>query len=118
MPGGDRRGRLVAMLDTAQILWHVAEIAPPILAGLVAAAWLLRRRHRVSGSAFLLWSAARSGCAAFDLWVRFTWDLPFGITVADWPVVSSWLNFGIRAGDFLAIVAFVVAFLRRAEGRR
>ena len=105
------------MPDAIEILWLVAEIAPPILAGLVAGAWLLRRGHRVSGSAFLLWSAARSGCVAFDYWVRLTRDLPFGLTIADWPVVASWLSFGIRVGDFLAIAAFVAAFLRRGEGR-
>ena len=105
------------MPDTVEILWLVAEVAPPILAGLVAGVWLLRRGHRVGGSAFMLWSAARSGCVAFELWVRFTPDLPFGISVTGWPVVASWLSFGIRAGNFLAIAAFVAAFLRRGEGR-
>ena len=104
------------MPDVMPIVWIVVFNGWPILAALVAGAWLVRRGDRGAGFVLWAWALGMSGFVVVTWYVNWVWRLQPGVTQGQWLPVLEVLWFAQRLMTAYAL-AFLVGIVLFQKGR-
>ena len=106
----------MTMPDVMPIVGILVFKGPPILAALVAGAWLVRRGDRGAGIVLWAWALGMSGFEVANWYVNSVWRDQPGVTQARWMPVLNLLWFAQRLMTAYAL-AFLVGIVLLRKGR-
>ena len=106
------------MPDVMAIVGMLTFKGPPILAALIAGAWLVRRGDRGAGFVLWAWALGMSGFEVANWYVNWVWRQQPGVTQGQWlPVLNIlWVTQRLTTACALAFLVGIV-LLRKEKVR-